>query len=580
MRSRSKPTTALPSLSLGTAAARALACLPALVLAAPLVTVLLCALALCGLHLVSGHGGQGGFGGSSGSDGSTLLQAARAAPGALAVAVGLLALASAVVAAAVWLCVSRPLLRHLEEADQRLMNQGRTDPLTGALNREGLHLSLQTALQRYGQRPKTVGVVMIDFDRFHLINDTLGQAVGDEVLRIAAERMRAVLRGRDVLARLTADRFAVQVTGTAGEPALAMLGRNLLRAFEPACSVAGRGMVLSPSIGTATAHQSPAPDELLKAAELALRATKAAGGGGCRHFEPSLMEQDDRRMDIEHRLRSALQTARQTPVFTLAFQPIVDAQEEHFVAVEALLRWPEPNRRQTPPAEFVPVLEQTGLIVQVGRWVLQEACRQATRWLSQGAHGLVLSVNVSPRQFIEPDFADTVAAVLMQTGFPANRLQLEVTEGLLLDASADVLRKLHALEQQGVRLAVDDFGIGQSSLAYLKTFPLHTLKIDRMFVRDLHQPGHDQARERAIARAIIELGHSLGLKVTAEGVETAEQAHTLKALGCDNLQGYLFGRPVPASMFTQWLARRAAPHAGAKPSQDWSDTMAGLEHPA
>jgi EAL domain-containing protein (putative c-di-GMP-specific phosphodiesterase class I) len=204
---------------------------------------------------------------------------------------------------------------------------------------------------------------------------------------------------------------------------------------------------------------------------------------------------------------------------------------------------------------------------------MHEACRQALKWLSEGAHGLVLSVNVSPRQFADPDFAGTVAAVLAQTGFPATRLQIEVTEGLLLDPSSDTLRKLHELVQTGVRLAVDDFGIGHSSLAYLKTFPLHTLKIDRMFVRDLQQ----HARDRAIARAIIELGHSLGLKVTAEGVETAEQAQTLQELGCDALQGYLFARPVPGPEFKKLLRKRGAGNGDGKPNPFWSDTMAGLE---
>ena len=223
------------------------------------------------------------------------------------------------------------------------------------------------------------------------------------------------------------------------------------------------------------------------------------------------------------------------------------------------------------------MLEQTGLIVPVGRWVLQEACRQGLRWLSQGAHGLTLSVNVSPRQFAESNFTATVAAVLAQTGFPASRLQIEVTEGLLLAPSSDTLRKLDELVQSGIRLAVDDFGMGQSSLAYLKTFPLHALKIDRMFVSDLHEKGKVCERDRALARAIVELGHSLGLKVTAEGVETADQAQILQELGCDALQGFLFSRPLPATEFRNMLAQRGVVSGSGKPSPQWSDTMAGLE---
>ncbi len=477
---------------------------------------------------------------------------------------------SGALALLLWPLALGPALQRLRLTEERIVMQGRQDPLTGLFNREGLRVALARALHRRRGKAARVGVVVIDIDRFHLINDSMGQPAGDEVLRHAADRIRSVVRENDVVARLVADRFVVQVSGLVGPQALAAMSRNLLRAFEPACSVAGREMVLTPSIGTVTADENTnSVDELLKCAELALRAAKAAGGGGFRHFEAALLQQHDLWLDMEHRLRHTLLTGG----FALAFQPIVDGRGEQIVAVEALLRWPEPGRSQhVSPAEFVPVLEQTGLIVPVGRWVLQEACRQALQWLSEGAHALVLSVNVSPRQFAEADFAAVVAAVLADTGFPATRLQIEVTEGLLLDPSPDTLRKLELLVQTGVRLAVDDFGIGHSSLAYLKTFPLHTLKIDRMFVRDLAE----HARDRAIARAIIELGHSLGLKVTAEGVETAEQAHTLRQLGCDTLQGFLFARPASAADFKRMLALRGTPGSQDKPHADWSDTMAGL----
>jgi diguanylate cyclase (GGDEF)-like protein len=423
-----------------------------------------------------------------------------------------------------------------------------------------------------------VGVLMIDFDRFHLINDAMGQPVGDAVLRLAADRMQTVLRGRDVLARLTADRFAVQLTGSDNETKLLMVARNLQRAFEPACRVAGRDLVLSHSIGSATAAPALSAEDLLKAAEMALRSAKSTGGGGCRHFDPALMALHSLRLDMENRLRQVVQSGQLTPTFSLAYQPVVDAQTEHIVAVEALLRWHEAGRSPLAPVDFVPILEQTGLIVPVGRWVLEEACGQALKWRAQGARGLVLSVNVSPRQFAEPDFAVAVAALLARTGYPAQGLQLEVTEGLLLDPSAETLRKMQELVRCGVRLAVDDFGIGQSSLAYLKRFPLHTLKIDRLFVRDLHRPGHHHDRERAIARAIVELGHSLGLMVTAEGVESAEEAHTLQALGCDMLQGFRFGFPMPAGPMGQLLARRTPPQPSANtPSLDGSDSMPALQ---
>ena len=488
---------------------------------------------------------------------------------------------SAGAAAALWWWGLRPALRQLQAAEAQLAAQDQRDPLTGLLNRDGLRAALRHALLRRQQKNRTVGVVVIDLDRFHLVNDSMGQPAGDDVLRTAAERIRSVLRGRDLLARFSADRFVVLINGHASAQMLDVMARNLLRAFEPACRVAGRDMVLSPSVGSATTDTADSGaeniadsmDRLLKCAELALRAAKAAGGGSHQHFEPALLAQHDLWLDMEHRLRHTLQGSG----FALAYQAIVHAESHQVMAVEALLRWPEPGRPGVSPAEFVPVLEQTGLIVPVGRWVLHEACRQGLKWLSQGAHGLTLSVNVSPRQFAESNFTATVAAVLAQTGFPANRLQIEVTEGLLLAPSSDTLRKLDELVSAGIRLAVDDFGMGQSSLAYLKTFPLHALKIDRMFVSDLHEKGQVCERDRALARAIVELGHSLGLKVTAEGVETPEQAQILQELGCDALQGFLFSRPLPAPEFRKMLAQRGAVNSGGKPSPQWSDTMAGLE---
>ena len=293
-----------------------------------------------------------------------------------------------------------------------------------------------------------------------------------------------------------------------------------------------------------------------------------------------LLEEQDRSLwDREHntqqrlaldlRLRHALQRGE----FFLVYQPIVDADGSDIVAVEALLRWADPERGVVSPADFIPVLEQTGLIVEAGRWVLHEACRQGRAWLADGARELVLSVNVSPRQFAEPEFVDTVTAVLAATGFPAAQLQLEVTEGLLLEPSPQSLQKIDALVARGVRLAVDDFGMGYSSLAYLKRFPLHTLKIDRLFVRDLPLA----RRDAAIVRAIVDLGHGLGLQVTAEGVETADQFHELRRLGCDSMQGYLFARPASAAAMALMLARPGrVGEAADSAAPGWSTTMAAL----
>ncbi|MDH5339589.1 MAG: bifunctional diguanylate cyclase/phosphodiesterase, partial [Rubrivivax sp.] len=399
------------------------------------------------------------------------------------------------------------------------------------------------ALTRQFSGGPLVGVLLIDLDRFGLINETLGQACGDALLRSVADRIRAVTRVGDGLARLGADQFAVHVDTAAGMEALGAMAHNLQRAFSAPHMLEGRELVATFSIGMALVDAPDVTlDTLLHRATQAVRMAKRQGGNRACVYEPA-KDADDapHRMDLEQRLRGALGAGQ----FFVVYQPIVDAASERVGTVEALLRWQDPQRGTVSPVEFIPVLEQTGLIVPVGRWVLQEACRQAARW--PGGQPIDVSVNLSPLQFAEADFLHMVASVLRETGLPPQRLQLEVTEGLLLDPTPQMLRKINGLADLGVRLAVDDFGMGYSSLIYLKQFRLHTLKIDRMFVRDIVE----QAQDMTIVRAIIDLGHGLGMRVTAEGVETRGQAHALRVLGCDSLQGYLFGRPMPVQALSE-----------------------------
>lgn len=482
--------------------------------------------------------------------------------------------ASSLLALGLWGLVFQRRVQAMRAAERRLRGISKRDPLTGLLNREGLRITLAHALQRRGGRRGDVGVMLIDIDRFHLVNNSLGQPAGDALLRSVAGRIRAAVRERDVVARLGGDQFAIQVEGVSGAQALAVMARNLLRAFEAPAAVGGRDMVATLSIGIAMACEaSQSIDPLLKNAEIALRAAKAGGGGAFCGFEDHMRDDDDMRLDLERRLRRALKNGE----FRLVFQPITAAGSEHIVAVEALLRWADPAQAtMVSPAEFIPVLEQTGLIVPVGNWVLHEACRQGLQWLAGGSHSLVLSVNVSPRQFAEPHFVDTVASILRETGFPASRLQLEVTEGLLLEPTPERLDKINALVKTGVRLAVDDFGMGYSSLSYLKSLPLHTLKIDRMFVRD----AVEHQRDATIVRAIVDLGHGLGLHVTAEGVETQAQRNLLMRLGVDSMQGYLFARPVGAEAMHAMLVERGTGGADEEPPMNWSSTMSALLHPA
>jgi diguanylate cyclase (GGDEF)-like protein len=444
------------------------------------------------------------------------------------------------------------------------------DPLTGLLNREGLRLRLERALHSYSGRSKTVGLLILDLDRFRVINETLGQPAGDRLLQAVAERLRAILRPGVVAARLGADQFALQAGSVGSVQAMAMMARNAIRALEPVFPIDGQDCVVTVSVGIALADvHAGSVDQLIKNAEAATRAAKAGGGGRVAMFEPSMLADTRRQLELDMRLRRALQVGE----FELLFQPIIGTRGD-LHAVEALLRWNDRDRGQVSPGEFIPVLEQTGLIVAVGDWVLREACRRGRSWVRDGAEGLVLSVNVSPLQFAEADFVHRVQAALLAADFPPELLQLEVTEGLLLDPTEESLAKIDALADLGVRLAVDDFGMGYSSLAYLKRFRLHALKIDRMFAESVTE----HARDGAIVRAIVELGHALELHVTAEGVETVQQKDRLSELGCDSLQGYLFARPMSeASM--RALIREHFGHVPPAPREDWSTTLAPLVEP-
>ena len=453
-----------------------------------------------------------------------------------------LSMASTALALALWAFFMHRAVTRMARAETKLRTAASLDPLTGLLNRNGLRRRLVRALARQRDGGAAVGILLVDLDRFGMINETLGQAAGDELLRSVANRIRAVTRDSDGLARFGGDQFAVHVDTATGVQALTAMARNLKRAFEAPHLLEGREVVATFSIGVAIADADDGSvDSLMHQAALAVRAAKRQGGNRFSVHEVGCDADDTaRRMDLEQRLHGALGDGQ----FFVVYQPIVDARTESLVTVEALLRWQDPQRGTISPVEFIPSLEQTGLIVPVGRWVLREACLQAARWPQSApdAPPIHVSVNLSPMQFAEPDFLQMVAGVLRETGLAPARLQLEVTEGLLLEPSAQTLRKIDGLAALGVRLAVDDFGMGYSSLMYLKRFRLHGLKIDRMFVRDIVE----RPQDLTIVRAIIDLGHGLGMHVTAEGVETQAQGDALRALGCDTLQGFLYGRPSKA----------------------------------
>jgi diguanylate cyclase (GGDEF)-like protein len=484
-------------------------------------------------------------------------------------ATALVALFSFALATLIWLLFVRRSVGALRKAEGRLRSITVVDPLTGLLNRAGLRQRLSRQHVEGGSRAtRRTGVLLIDLDRFRVINESLGQQAGDQLLRAVAERIRGVLREGDAAARLGGDQFVVCTASLAGAQAANVMARNLLRAVEPVLTIGQRQAQVSVSIGIALAgDDADDADQLLAHADAAMRAAKSGGGGRYRLFEAAMLVNTQKQLELDMALRRALAAGE----FELAYQPIMDCDGTSVEAVEALLRWNDPARGFVSPGEFIPVLEQTGLIVPVGQWVLREACRRMQSWIAQGAAPVVLSVNVSPMQFAEGDFVRHVLSALHATGLAPHCLQLEVTEGLLLDPTPEALRKMDALVDAGVRLAVDDFGMGYSSLAYLKRFRLHSLKIDRMFVRDVGRLKQDTA----IVRAIVELAHALALHVTAEGVETSEQHEALRTLGCDSMQGFLFARPMPAeAMRERLVVDEVLARSGQTVPADWSTTMA------
>jgi diguanylate cyclase (GGDEF)-like protein len=430
---------------------------------------------------------------------------------------------------------------------------------------------LLEAIEHLRGTTTTVGVLWIDLDRFQLVNQTLGNAAGDALLREVALRISAAIRHTDTAARLAGDEFAVLVDELCDADAAAVVAANVLGAFEEPFVVGGRELFVAPSIGIALfLVHATSVDGVLKCADAAMRAAKHAGGACYRMYESTMTTGTRKHLELESRLRRAL--ARNE--FRLAFQPIMDAATERVVGIETLLRLKAAESESASPAQFIPLLEQMGLIAAVGEWVLREACRQGVQWINAGGSPLIMSVNVSPRQLQDTGFVNMVANALEETAFPAPQLQLEVTEGMIMDASEQVLERIEQLASLGVRVAVDDFGTGYSSLAYLKRFRLHGLKIDRTFVRDM-----DTERDAAaIVEAVTSLARHLGLVVTAEGVENRNQLRMLRDYGCDCVQGFLLGKPLPQSEITKLIALQASTQLGER--EQGSAAALAIEHAA
>lgn len=434
-----------------------------------------------------------------------------------------------------------------KEGERMLQHLATHDQLTQLPNRSLFGEQLQIALGRALRHRHRLAVLFVDLDRFKNVNDTLGHGVGDRLLHLVADRFRATVRASDTVARLGGDEFVVLMDELGDCAEAAVLAQKLIHALTEPVSIDGQDLYVSASIGIAVAPDDGSdPATVLKNADIAMYRAKHQGRNGFQYFSPEATA-----ASIEHlRLESDLRKALERKEFALCFQPILDLATGRVEGVETLLRWRHPELGVVSPARFIGLAEETGLIVPIGAWVLEEACRCfATEPLLAG---LRVAVNLSPRQFRVRDLHEQIAAILARTGLDPARLDLEVTESSMMDNPEAATRILQSLRDTGVRISIDDFGTGYSSLSFLKRFPIDCLKVDQSFVRDVV----DDEDAASIARAVIAMGRSLRLTITAEGVETAEQFAFLRAEDCHKAQGYLFSRPLEIDALRAWLSAR------------------------
>jgi diguanylate cyclase (GGDEF)-like protein/PAS domain S-box-containing protein len=433
-----------------------------------------------------------------------------------------------------------------KRADDRIRHMAHYDALTGLPNRVLLYDRIAQLVAQAKRNDRVLALLFIDLDRFKNVNDSLGHQVGDRLLQAVAGRLKGCIRDMDTVARLGGDEFVVVLSDLNEPEDAGHVAQKVLESLAVRFRVETHDLHITPSVGICTyPHDGEGVETLMRSADTAMYHAKETGRNNYQFFTAAMNAAAQHRLALENDLRRALERSE----LSLHYQPQLDLKTEDIIGFEALVRWRHPERGMIPPAQFIPVAEETGLIDRLGEWVLQEACAQAAEWRKAGYSNLQVAVNVSARQFRRADMAGTVARVLKETGVPAARLELEITESVIIQQAEQAIVIFRDLNDMAVQLSIDDFGTGYSSLSYLKRFPIDKLKIDQAFVRDISTDPDDAA----IVTAIIAMAHSLGLEVIAEGVETAEQLAFLKLLGCDKAQGYYFSKPIPAQEFASLL---------------------------
>lgn len=431
------------------------------------------------------------------------------------------------------------------------------DPVTRLYNRVLFHERLGHAITRAEREKNKLGVLILDIDRFKQLNDSYGYEAGNHSLKRVGDRIISCMRKSDTIARLGADQFAILLEGIDKSDGVSIVARKLIDGFSDPFSVKNEDIYLTASIGISVYPDDGLDVEsLMKNAESAMHLSKKEGGNGFHFYTREMSTRARERIIIDRELHHALNREE----FVLHYQPMIDASEKKTITLEALLRWNHPDKGLIPPLTFIPLLEELGLITQVGNWILRTACRHIKSLQRNGYEKLRLAVNVSARQISQHDFVNDLKMILQETGMDPKALELEITESVLIQNTDKSEKILESVAELGVSIALDDFGTGYSSLAYLKRFPIHTLKIDRNFVKGLP----DKRDDVAIIDAILVLARSFGIKVVAEGVETIDQQQYLANHQCHQMQGFLFARPMPAEELDRWLvANRSGrtPHA-------------------